>query len=164
MIDEEDPPVRVHALLPALGQRPEIVVGPLVGHGRGSLVGHGAGAPRPGVHPRGGPLVVIDEEPAAVGGHLHGPARRETLGQVLQVVLADVVRGGRRDGGVAPGGGVRGVVGRVVGLEAGGGESGARTRINREKLWLFTLSADEGRHRGVRFQIKIFNSDQIKGA
>lgn len=87
MIDKESSAVAMHPLFPALGEGPQVVVhSAAVGRvGLRPLAGHGAGAPRTGVHPRGGPLVVVDEEHAPIRGQLHAPPGGQTLRQVGKV-------------------------------------------------------------------------------
>lgn len=73
MIYVEYTSIGVHPLLPALGQRSQIIF-----HASG-LVWHWAGPSVSGIYPGGTTGSMIDEECPAIGSHLHGPAGRQCL-------------------------------------------------------------------------------------
>ncbi len=81
VVDKEDPAVGVDALLPTLGQRPEVVFVPPVRNIR--LARQWRRPPRPRIDPGGLLVGVIDVEHAAVGSNLHCPARGQALGVQL---------------------------------------------------------------------------------
>lgn len=92
MIDEEDPPIRMDTLLPTFRQRTQIVVGFSTLQRSCELIRHRTSPAGPRIHPRGGPLVVIDEEDPTVRRHLYRPALRQPFR--LQTGI-EAVRGGR---------------------------------------------------------------------
>lgn len=86
VIDKENPPVRMDALLPPFGQGPQIVIGLPIDQRNSRLIGHGTGSACTRIHPRRSSFVMIDKKEAPVRRHLNGPSWRQTLGQRVHII------------------------------------------------------------------------------
>lgn len=71
VIDKENPPVRMNALLPAFGQRSQVILMLIEGL---SCIWHWTSTACARIDPRRCLIGVIDEEDTTIGCHLHGPA------------------------------------------------------------------------------------------